>query len=1103
MAFLYEKSGQCWLLKRNILLFFYHVYLDTEREMKEEIDSLNKIFLVNFLILLNPHFIKGIIEDMKSIAENYKSQYEIKYHRGTIDNKQAMDILYFDAILPSITDIIVKRFYGELPNYAQGLTSMLQLLRQMESIAVSRTHIKLIRGTIQKFKIYTRDIYHAVYQSPMTPSDFPESLVGIGGGISPKKSPGFGSVIRDENTKTLKLKMRLSMMDQTEAFGDYAEEEFESMVTTLIGIEKLQEDHYSSFLPFNDVIKSLISLVDITEGTLEKDMIIIGLKMFRKIIERENKLSHECAAEWESEEWMKFEKKVIERQNQLCKLGLVDMVCHTISHAKDIEIQHESILVGIALLIGGNAKVQEALLEYMQGDIQNSFLMSIKKLIDKNFETMKKEMSVKNKEYSDMLMQHEEQTLKKLQTLPMSHTTTPKAGAHTQYMSEYGQSSSKELDIDDDSNGTRKVDDVEEAKQALVVLQRAYRFLQLFCEGHNLAMQDQLRVQANADGVTNGKSHDFITQSAYYFNTLIKQVNVDCLDVGVQMLDFLIEALQGPCEGNQLALSKAKIINSCMDFLTMFVKDIDYKKLGFLEPEQVAKANDGTTTAMKLLNALIEGVSYPEIIEEMSSLDLRFLIKKITQEYEFFVKEKLKLNVETAKPEQVTGRLSADSFDQPMLESFDVYILLANLADHNIKVASFLKNSDEFTYREKNALKFFKMNVNNIEILFKEKLLKVYYPFYPVCRNLTRNSRKALMVNVNRESATEKINGLVNAAPDLFDEMNHTATLKEQVFFFSQKKYNTIRDFSTLISLIINIIIIAGYTTKVSDGESARRISNEVTTTINVLGFIQLGTTSTMIVFWIILHGPVILRRRWREYVQETKAKLKEDDVDILANLEDEDYDIRELPLPIVLEILARKGPYDPVFNPDGKRHYGHFFIKAACYWRNMTFLMSEGKFIFMAFYLVVSALGVYTEITYCLHLLDVINRSDVLRNVVKAVTYNLKQLLATALLGVIMIYIYSILGFFFVDDAYYNGDINGTGERQCESMLQCYLTTLNWGLRNGGGIGDTLNVESYASDNKGRYYFRLIFDLSFFLIINIVFLNIIFGIIIDTFAGK
>jgi hypothetical protein len=53
-------------------------------------------------------------------------------------------------------------------------------------------------------------------------------------------------------------------------------------------------------------------------------------------------------------------------------------------------------------------------------------------------------------------------------------------------------------------------------------------------------------------------------------------------------------------------------------------------------------------------------------------------------------------------------------------------------------------------------------------------------------------------------------------------------------------------------------------------------------------------------------------------------------------------------------------------------------------------------------------------------------------------------------------------------------------------------------GLRNGGGIGDSMGLME-LSDPKFGY--KLIFDISYFMLINIVSLNIIFGIIIDTFA--
>ena len=41
----------------------------------------------------------------------------------------------------------------------------------------------------------------------------------------------------------------------------------------------------------------------------------------------------------------------------------------------------------------------------------------------------------------------------------------------------------------------------------------------------------------------------------------------------------------------------------------------------------------------------------------------------------------------------------------------------------------------------------------------------------------------------------------------------------------------------------------------------------------------------------------------------------------------------------------------------------------------------------------------------------------------------------------------------------------------------------------------------SHEDDNRHRYYVRFFYDLLFFAFIRVVFLNIIFGIIVDTFA--
>jgi inositol 1,4,5-triphosphate receptor type 1 len=61
-----------------------------------------------------------------------------------------------------------------------------------------------------------------------------------------------------------------------------------------------------------------------------------------------------------------------------------------------------------------------------------------------------------------------------------------------------------------------------------------------------------------------------------------------------------------------------------------------------------------------------------------------------------------------------------------------------------------------------------------------------------------------------------------------------------------------------------------------------------------------------------------------------------------------------------------------------------------------------------------------------------------------------------------------------------------------------CIVTTLNNGLRNGGGIGDILRT---PSSSEPLFIFRVVYDLLFFFIVIIITLNLIFGVIIDTFG--
>lgn len=130
----------------------------------------------------------------------------------------------------------------------------------------------------------------------------------------------------------------------------------------------------------------------------------------------------------------------------------------------------------------------------------------------------------------------------------------------------------------------------------------------------------------------------------------------------------------------------------------------------------------------------------------------------------------------------------------------------------------------------------------------------------------------------------------------------------------------------------------------------------------------------------------------------------------------------------------------------------------------------------------------------FSLHLLLFINISQTAKYVVKSITYRFPQLTMTFILAVFMIYAYSILQVDYFRHQF-GADYPPT---MCTTVYSCLLYSLNLGLRNGGGIGDSMDLMDLEDPKFGA---KQIFDISYFMLINIVSLNIIFGIIIDTFA--
>ncbi|KRW98864.1 MIR motif [Pseudocohnilembus persalinus] len=108
-------------------------------------------------------------------------------------------------------------------------------------------------------------------------------------------------------------------------------------------------------------------------------------------------------------------------------------------------------------------------------------------------------------------------------------------------------------------------------------------------------------------------------------------------------------------------------------------------------------------------------------------------------------------------------------------------------------------------------------------------------------------------------------------------------------------------------------------------------------------------------------------------------------------------------------------------------------------------------------------------------------------------------QLFLTYILFIIVLYIFTLVGYQFLRKDYLG---------ECEDLFWCFMLMLDYTFKSNGGIGGFLDdsragaLEEQGLDNTEDYKFlRFIFDTLFNLIIVIILVNIVSGIIIDTFG--
>uniref|UniRef100_A0A674C4R5 Inositol 1,4,5-trisphosphate receptor n=1 Tax=Salmo trutta TaxID=8032 RepID=A0A674C4R5_SALTR len=772
-----------------------------------------------------------------------------------------------------------------------------------------------------------------------------------------------------------------------------------------------------------------------------------------------------------------------EVQCRLDKEGASDLVIDLIMNATSDRIFQESILLAIALLEGGNTVIQKSFFMRLTGEnksemffkvfyermklaqqeikatvtVNTSDLGSKKKEEDANWGPMMKltfcELQLCSCEVKEQLVE--------------ASTVTKKA--FTRYRRE---AEAEEHMAAAEGQGPASTPDDQEGEMSVIItiMQPILRLMQLLCENHNRELQNFLRCQNNKN------NYNLVCETLQFLDCIcgsttgglgllglyINEKNVGLIN---QTVESLTEYCQGPCHENQNCIATHEC-NGIDIIIALILNDIN--PLGKKRMDLVLELKNN---ASKLLLAIMESRHDSENAERIL--------------YNMRPKE-LVSGIYNGEEEHAAS---------PRNVGHNIYILAHQLARHNKELQALLK-----TYGEGDeALEFYAKHTAQIEIVRLDRTMEqIVFPVPNICEFLTNESKLRVYYTTERDEQGSKINDFFLRSEDLFNEMNWQKKLRAQpILYWCSRNMSFWSSISFNLAVLMNLLVAFFYPL---EGIRGGTLDGHLSALLWVAMLVSLAIV-------IILPQP----HGVRVLIASTILRL-----------------IFSVGLEPTLFLLG-------AFNVGNKMIFLMSFVgNRGTFTRGYKAMIMDVEFLYHLLYLIICSLGVFVHVFfYSLLLFDLVYREETLLNVIKSVTRNGRSILLTAVLALILVYLFSIVGYiFFQDDFLLNIDripnktlgkatttitttqINDAclvtcstqpsavviedKERSCDSLLMCIVTVLSHGLRSGGGVGDVLRK---PSKEEPLFAGRVIYDLLFFFLVIIIVLNLIFGVIIDTFA--
>uniref|UniRef100_A0A8C0A178 Inositol 1,4,5-trisphosphate receptor n=1 Tax=Anas zonorhyncha TaxID=75864 RepID=A0A8C0A178_9AVES len=772
----------------------------------------------------------------------------------------------------------------------------------------------------------------------------------------------------------------------------------------------------------------------------------------------------------------------------LDKEGASELVIDVIVNTKNDRIFSEGILLGIALLEGGNTQTQYS--TYQQLKEQKKSEKFFKVLYDR-MKAAQQEIrstvtvntidlgSKKKDDDSDLTISVPKKRGKEDSTLHlkegMKGQLTEASSATSKAYSVYRREMDPEIDLmgsgTDAANAEEKSTEEAIMSPAIAIMQPILRFLQLLCENHNRELQNFLRHQNNKT------NYNLVCETLQFLDCIcgsttgglgllglyINERNVALVN---QTLESLTEYCQGPCHENQTCIATHES-NGIDIIIALILNDIN--PLGKYCMDLVLQLKNN---ASKLLLAIMESRHDSENAE-------RILFNMRPRELVDVMKNAYNQGLECDHEEE-----NGDDGISPKDVGHNIYILAHQLARHNKTLQQMLKPGSDPDEGDE-ALSHYANHTAQIEIVRHDRTMEqIVFPVPNICEFLTRESKSRVFNTTERDEQGSKVNDFFQQAEDLYNEMKWQKKIRNNppLFWFS-RHISLWGSISFNLAVFINLAVALFYPFG-DDGDEGT-----LSPLFSVLLWIAVALCTAMLFF---ISKPVGIRPFLVSVILRSIYTIGLGPTLILlgaANLCNK--------IVFLVSFVGNRGTFT----------------------RGYRAVIMDMAFLYHVAYVLVCMLGLCVhEFFYSFLLFDLVYREETLLNVIKSVTRNGRSIILTAVLALILVYLFSIIGFLFLKDDFimevdrlkirapvagdlflFIGEEEEDGiERTCDTLLMCIVTVLNQGLRNGGGVGDVLRK---PSKDEPLFAARVVYDLLFYFIVIIIVLNLIFGVIIDTFA--